>query len=649
MEDRIMGIVGERVAAGESLREIIGGANLHLTDLFILKHHIAADERMGRKELAERLSLSKGALLLSMKRTYQKLAGAKTEQSEHSPNGKGPIPKRIAATVNEMLEDGQSLDGIVQEAGLNDTERAVLELYVLPDNDLTLYGASRAIGKSKATVTRSLKSMENKLLGRPWNWHLIENAGRLDDDELRQWLREIDVRSRNEARKADLYRYLVARKRGIVDEFFPDDKRLPELCQAVDEARGSGGLGAAIETMSPFEIDMIQTFALGEQDGSICEVAYRYGLAVPKVTRLSKYLAQKLNGEEVNAIPSRLRALVIGLDDAKLKGLMSHLDAREQLIMEKRVMVELPDSPATLNELGEELSMTRERVRQIEKRLLRRVELFDAEGAMPQTTLSKPPGSGKRLKLARGLVMRRLARGESIEDIRWLLDLNMTQRIAFDKCIVPESPESYEVAGSSIGSSGSNISSAIGAIIEKLRGKQSRITEARSIVRQKLLTGKDAAGIRDGSGLSEAEKLVFDRYIMAKETPSAKEIGEMLGKSSNSVHFLVKSITLRIEGKKRRKKEMEHLGDPIDMDIRKVVRSLKSHGVLMHKLADAAELTYLEAKALQLHHLLDEPMSVEEVAKSIGTTEKSVERLLRAAERKLLWLHFELTKDQMPR
>ncbi|MBW2373374.1 MAG: sigma-70 family RNA polymerase sigma factor [Deltaproteobacteria bacterium] len=70
----------------------------------------------------------------------------------------------------------------------------------------------------------------------------------------------------------------------------------------------------------------------------------------------------------------------------KVKGFLDTLDERERLIVESRV---LADEPHTLQELGDELSLTRERVRQIEAGVVKRLrehlksELVDFEYYAP--------------------------------------------------------------------------------------------------------------------------------------------------------------------------------------------------------------------------------------------------------------------------
>jgi RNA polymerase sigma-32 factor len=61
---------------------------------------------------------------------------------------------------------------------------------------------------------------------------------------------------------------------------------------------------------------------------------------------------------------------ISGLVDKHLQTIMPELSDKERDLLEQRI---LSDSPATLREIGAKYGITRERVRQIESRLLEKI------------------------------------------------------------------------------------------------------------------------------------------------------------------------------------------------------------------------------------------------------------------------------------
>ncbi|MDR2142520.1 MAG: RNA polymerase factor sigma-32 [Deltaproteobacteria bacterium] len=111
---------------------------------------------------------------------------------------------------------------------------------------------------------------------------------------------------------------------------------------------------------------------LGVSEGEVKEMNIR--LTAGREVSLDAPLGQDSDQSQISLLPSNEEGVDNFLADAQLRELLSDkiarfretLNARELLILDKRLLTE---DPVTLQEVGEEFGVSRERVRQLEERL----------------------------------------------------------------------------------------------------------------------------------------------------------------------------------------------------------------------------------------------------------------------------------------
>ena len=126
-------------------------------------------------------------------------------------------------------------------------------------------------------------------------------------------------------------------------------------------------------------------------DPDSATLSQRLGVSQDQIDEMNQRMSfsdMSLNSQLDNEVESATRmdllpALEPGIEDtlasseivrivrARLKTILPHLNEKEQYILKNRL---LADEPATLREIGDRYNITRERVRQLEARLLRKIK-----------------------------------------------------------------------------------------------------------------------------------------------------------------------------------------------------------------------------------------------------------------------------------
>jgi RNA polymerase sigma-32 factor len=118
---------------------------------------------------------------------------------------------------------------------------------------------------------------------------------------------------------------------------------------------------------------------LGVSEGDVREMDIR--LAAGREISLDAPVGPDTERTQISLIPSGEVAADVLLADAQLRELVSAkltrfrttLSERERIILDKRI---LADEPVTLQEVGEEFGVTRERARQLEERLRKTISAY---------------------------------------------------------------------------------------------------------------------------------------------------------------------------------------------------------------------------------------------------------------------------------
>jgi RNA polymerase sigma-32 factor len=95
-------------------------------------------------------------------------------------------------------------------------------------------------------------------------------------------------------------------------------------------------------------------------------------------------VASPIDSAEQSVADAQLREVFMG----KVREFAEGCDEREQRILEERMLAE---EPKTLAELGEEFGVSRERVRQLEARLMKRLKEHMKENLVDFEFYAAPP------------------------------------------------------------------------------------------------------------------------------------------------------------------------------------------------------------------------------------------------------------------
>lgn len=150
---------------------------------------------------------------------------------------------------------------------------------------------------------------------------------------------------------------------------------------------------------------------------------------------------------------SRLKRCVETLDEKKLAALRTSLDKIELAILERRVLAEFPES---LGQLGEDLNLSREWIRQREKKLLGKV--------IGGEKIPARKWEGRRVRNIRRMLGKRLGDGGTVEEIGYNIGLHRIQRRVLDIYVMSEEPITQRQTAEKLGIKEARVTTAVGSI-----------------------------------------------------------------------------------------------------------------------------------------------------------------------------------------
>ena len=376
--------------------------------------------------------------------------GFKTDVERQVP-GEGRLVREIRTIVERLLSEGNSLEEILDEAGLSKFEKRAFYVYVWCEKRIKQDEAAKRLGKKKVTLTHAIKRVANKLLGIDAYYHLIKKYAGLSDNELKLKIEEAEVKSKVELDKKNTGLYRIAKDRGVLDEMFPP-LWLKELRDALGKALQERSLEDILADSENMDRNIIDEMALSKPPPSIKAFARKHGLKPDKISRRIKRLTKQLRGEEVKDGngSNRLRGCIEDIDAAELAELKSLMDEKELALLERRA---IPRAGESLESIGKTFSVSRQRMKQKEEELINRIERWREGGKFEGKTPEWP--IVKRIKR---VVEKRRSAGETVDEIKRNSGLIGLESEATDLCVLNENRITQKEAAEKLGTSPSTIS-----------------------------------------------------------------------------------------------------------------------------------------------------------------------------------------------
>jgi hypothetical protein len=314
-----------------------------------------------------------------------------------------------------------------------------------------------------------LRFIANKLLGRDVHYHRIKKYVDLSDNELEKKIRESGAKSKGEFGRKNFGLHRVAKERGILDRMFPSPI-LKELRDALEAALKKRSLERILAGSEALDRIIINEIALSKAPPSIKSFARKHGLKPDKVSRRMKKLTAELKGEKVNndIAADKLKRCVKDLDGDRLEELKSLLDERELAILKRRATAKVRES---LDSIGKSFSVTRQRMKQKEDELLRKIERWERGG-----TFGRKKPEWPRIKRIKKMVEERRLKGESIEEIKRDAGLSGIEGHVTDLCVLDENRLTQKEAAGKLGTTPSTISKILKSVEDKLISTEKEIS-----------------------------------------------------------------------------------------------------------------------------------------------------------------------------
>ena len=279
---------------------------------------------------------------------------------------------KLAMMIRKRMERGESFGQIAKSAGLSRTERRVLREYVLTDKKRTLEGAARAIGMKAVTVSRCLRSSEDKFNGRPWYYHLQRKYLRMSDEKLEAEIEKSRAKTRTELEHRNYGLYTVARDRGVLDRLMPKKNYLPRLRKTAESALRKRSMAEICSDLRPIEVTVLLERALSDTPRGFEYFKEAYGLGYPSdLTAIEgRILGTMKERNRRKQQWEKLRDLVSGIGPEAMADIMKMLSTNERIIIERRTGAKKPER---FTSIGERIGVSRQRAQQIEKRLVEKL------------------------------------------------------------------------------------------------------------------------------------------------------------------------------------------------------------------------------------------------------------------------------------
>ena len=287
----------------------------------------------------------------------------------------GRLVKRIKKIIAERIAKGETLEEIKKNAKLNEIQCKLLDIYVLPEQRITLKEAARLTGRKKAGVMSALRQMENNLLGKNIDYR-VERYLKLTDDELTEKIRSTGAKTRTELSQSDARLKMAAKQRGLLNGIIIS-KHQKDLRAALNNALKERKLDDVLASLTDLEKAIINNL-LAKKPLSREELAKLHNTRVSQLQHAEKRLTKKLKGEEITLNDlEKLRKSVKELGDETIVRLRAQMTDREIAILERRVNREKPDSS---KDVGQSFLISRERIRHAQIALYHKLENYKAAG-----------------------------------------------------------------------------------------------------------------------------------------------------------------------------------------------------------------------------------------------------------------------------
>ncbi len=468
MREKIREAIDEKLAKGKTIAEIKEDAGLTKTEREVLDVHVLAEEQMSNQEAAEVMGKTPGTISNALQSIANKILGSSRRRDDYMKPKEGKAVKRIKEIIEKKLSEGKSLDGIKEEAGLNENEVRVLDTYVLAEDRITGRETAERLGIAKVTVGKALRGIECRLLGRRPSHRYIEIRRKMSDRDIIARIREMGVDSRSRLSDKDYALRVVADERGILDRLFPSRRSMiiEELGKAWEAAIRERGREQVFSELTDFEMDMMNRFVICEKATRLKAFADHHGIPIEKAYHAMKKLARKLLGEVQEKPPTnrdKLEKCVRGLDGDRLAELKALMNEKELRILDERILCEASERK-TMEELKAVLQVSRQALSQLEQRVLERIERWKECG-----TFRRRGMSSKRALEIRELIQRELSEEKSLDDIKIEAGLNGIEGKVLDIYILAEERITQKEAGVMIGRGHTRISVLVRRIAEKVR------------------------------------------------------------------------------------------------------------------------------------------------------------------------------------
>ena len=409
----------------------------------------------------------KGAQVL-LARMDGKDNGFKTDVERRIP-GEGVLVREINVLLERMISEGKSIDEVLRERNLDDSEIRTVHVYIRCENRITQEEAAKKLGIPKVTLTHRVKRIENKLLGLDDYYHLLRRYIALSDRELEIEIKWTGAKSKVEVNKMDPKLYKVAKKRGILARMFPPQS-IKELNSALKTARKKRSLKKILADLEDFDRNIINEISLSKTPLSIKAFAEKHNLKPDKVSRRIKKLTKQLRGEEVNNgnDSNQLKECIEGLDGDKLEELKLLLDEKELALLERRA---IPTKGESFRDIAKSFSVSRQWMKEKEERLIRKIERWKQGGKFKRKTPEWP-----RIKRINKMIKERHSKGEDIEEIKRDSGLSEHESYVTDLCVLNENRLTQREAAEKLGTTPSTISKILKSVEGKLTSNQTPLS-----------------------------------------------------------------------------------------------------------------------------------------------------------------------------
>lgn len=381
-------LVESKMRAGMGPEDLIRDAGLSNEMVLLINMYAFSGGSASVGEIARELGMNARTAAYRMKTALEKLNG-KQDMRRENRRGCG----RISAIIKERMARGEGLEGIIASSRLNETQKRILHGYVLADSPKTFAETAKELGLSLVGVTAALRSMEYRLGGPESGPKRLREYAAMSDEELEREIRERGACTRTQVWKNDHVLGMVAKERGLMDHMFPN---APEvlLREAVHGLPAAGAdISQPISGLGELERAAVCELALVDPYGTIKGFAKAHGI--------STYEAKKAVNRAISGLtPKRttcrtangLRERLLSWDG--LEEFRESLSGTQKMLFERRILHEGLSNPATMQEIGDEAGVSKQRIGQIEAVLVRKAEAaLNGECALEW--------GGKRMKLIR--------------------------------------------------------------------------------------------------------------------------------------------------------------------------------------------------------------------------------------------------------